>query len=169
MLSMLLILTATTALVAGDDKTPEPKILARAYWPYGKANPDAGKKGETVVIRSAAELIKRSPWSELDAPPQVVEKNATEAVAKLLKEPDIDWKKQMLIVVTAGAKPTGGWKVNVDALKVQEKTLTVEWSVTPPKGFATQAFTHPGQVILVERWDGPVMFATGGKKADETK
>jgi hypothetical protein len=143
----------------------EPKVLARADWPHGKADPNS-KKGETVAIKSANDLTGRSPWSELDANSQVVEKMATQAVANLLKVPEIDWSKQMLIVVTAGPRPTGGWKVNIDSLKVTGKSLVVEWSVTPPKGIVTQAFTHPGQVILMERFDGPVTFAMSGKKQE---
>lgn len=159
---------AAGAAGKGDEKPQagkEPKVLARAYWPHGKADPKS-KKGETVAIKSASELAGRSPWSELDANSQVVEKMATQAVATLLKVPDIDWNKQMLIVVTAGPRPTGGWKVNIDALKVSGKTLAVEWSVTPPTGIVTQAFTHPGQVILVERFDGPVTFEMAAKKRE---
>ena len=75
------------------------------------------------LIRTPTELTARPPWSELDALPQVVEKTATGAVAKLLKTPNIDWDKQMLIVVTAGSKPTGGWKVNIDSVKVLRSAL----------------------------------------------
>ncbi len=142
----------------------ELKILARASWPYGQATPDAAKKGELAVIRSAAELTNRSPWNQLDAPPQAVEKMATAQVAKLLKVPDVDWKKQMLILVTAGPRSSGGWKVHIDAVKVVGKSVKVEYTITPPAGFATAAFTHPGEVVLVERFDGPVVFAESPKK-----
>jgi PrcB C-terminal len=151
-------ITVQQSTAQKQEDAKELKVLARANWPYGKADPEAVKKGEQVVIRNPTELIGRSPWSELDAVPQVVEKMAVQAVAKLLNVPDIDWNKQMLVVVTAGPRPTGGWKVNIDSLKVSGKALTVEWSVAPPKGIATQAFTHPGQVILVERVEGSVTF-----------
>jgi PrcB C-terminal len=162
-------LTMCICAAAGLAQAGEPgrdlKVLARDDWPYGRADPEAPKKQDLSVIRTPTQLTMRPPWSELDALPKFVEKSATAAVVKLLKAPSIDWDKQMLIVVTAGSKASGGWKVNIDSVKVQGKTLKVEWSATPPDGFATQAFTHPGQVILVERFDGPVMFAEKAKKA----
>jgi hypothetical protein len=85
-------------------------------------------------------------------------------VAKLLKVPTIDWDKQMLVLVTAGSKPTGGWKVTIDSIKSDGKTLMVEWRAAPPSGFATQAFTHPGQVVLVDRADGKATFVEVKKK-----
>lgn len=171
MLTTLLLTLCTTALQHGDGTrnqagAMEPKVLARASWPYAKADPNAPKKGELAVIRNAAELTAREPWSNLDAPQPVVEKKATDEVAKLLKVDGIDWNKQMLILVTAGPKSSGGWKVNIDSLKVDGKTLKVSWSATAPKGFATAAFTHPGQIILVERFDGPVTFTATAAKPD---
>lgn len=162
------LITVGICLMAGaaqaGDAIRDLKIHARADWPFARADAEAPKKQDLSVIRTPAELTARPPWSERDALPQVVEKTATGAVAKLLKTPNIDWDKQMLVVVTAGSKPTGGWKVNIDSVKVHGKTLKVEWSATPPSGIATQAFTHPGQVILVERFDGPVMFVETAKK-----
>ena len=69
----------------------------------------------------------------------------------------------MLIVVTAGVKPTGGYSVEIAGLKVADKMLTVAWKVNAPTGFATQAFTHPGVVALLPRFEGEVRFAAADK------
>ena len=42
-------------------------------------------------------------------------------------------------------------------------TLTVTYKVTPPDGFATQAFTHPGTVVLVPAHKGKVAFEAAKK------
>ncbi len=166
MLAILLV-TLWGGLITGATQPAEGmelKVLARATWPHGKVDVNAQNKKDLAVIRSAAELTARSPWSDLDALPQIVEKMAVAQVAKLLNVPDIDWNKKMLVLVTAGSKSSGGWKVNIDTVKVTGKSLKVEYSVMPPSGASTDAFTHPGQVVLVDRFDGPVTFVESVKK-----
>jgi len=134
------------------------KIIAKGPWQYVSANPNSPKEGQRFLIRSAAELTTRPPWNQLDAPAQVVEKQATAALAKALKVDTIDWKTQMLVVVTGGVKPTGGWRIDVQSVEAGDKEVVVNWSLTPPQGFATQAFTHPAQLALVERAEGTPKF-----------
>ena len=152
---------------ATQDKQ-ELKVMAKAAWSYGSAKPDGNKEGHKLVLRSAAELVAATPFSRLDAPQQVVEKQATAELAKTLKVDGIDWQKQMLIVVTAGVKPTGGYSVEITELKTAGKTLTVTWRLNRPRGFATQAFTHPGQVVLLPRFEGDVRFVMATEKADKS-
>src|SRR5262245_63118398 len=89
----------------------ELKILAKAMWRYAPANPDGKREGYKLVLKTAADLVAATPFSKLDAPQQVVEKMANAELAKTLKVDNIDWTKQMLIVVTAGVKPSGGYSV----------------------------------------------------------
>src|SRR5262249_21990435 len=138
----------------------ELKIHARGVWRYVSARPDGPKEGQKLVFRSAAELVAATPFKNLDAPAQVVEKQATAELAKALKVDTIDWAKQMVIVVTAGGRPTGGWKIDISAVKGKGKTVEVHWKATPPTGFATQAFTHPSVVALTDRVEGEVKFVT---------
>ncbi len=147
--------------LAQEKGQKELKIIAKAFWRYASPSPDGPKKGLQLVLRSAAELVAATPFSRLDAPQQVVEKMATAELAKALKVDTIDWKTRMLVVVTAGVKPTGGYSVDILSVKVADKTATVTWKLNTPKGFVTQAFTHPGQVALVERFDGEVKFVAG--------
>lgn len=114
------------------------KILA-------KAPVAVGKDREQLVIRSARELAKLSPDGR---------------VLNLLKVPNIDWDKQMLLSVSGGTQRTGGYSVEVTSLKVEDGKLKVRWKLNTPKpgGFVTQAITHPGVTVLVDRFDGPVVF-----------
>jgi hypothetical protein len=156
--------TLLLALVPAADAEPV-KATATAPWTHAKADPDAKNDAKQIVIRNAADLVKAIPsYAALDAPANVVEKMANEALAKALKVKEIDWKKQMLIVVTGGSKPTGGYSVQVTGLKKKDKTLTVAWTVNKPKGFVTQAFTHPGVVVLVPAHEGKVEFDPAAKK-----
>ena len=133
-------------LAADAEKTV--KVEASAPWTYAKADVNAKADAKQLVIKSADELGKAVP----DA------RKATETLAKSLKVKAIDWDKQMLVVVTAGTKPTGGYKVEVKDVKTKDGTMTVTYKVTPPDGFATQAFTHPGTVVLVPAHKGKVVF-----------
>jgi lipoprotein NlpI len=146
------------AELAQDKNEKELKMVARAIWRYASASPKGPKEGHKLVLRSAAELVAATPFKNLDAPQQVVEKQATAELAKALKVDAIDWKTHMLVVVTAGVKPTGGYSVDIQSIKVADKTATVAWKLNTPKGAVTQAFTHPGQVALVERFGGEVKF-----------
>jgi len=135
------------------DASKELKILARAPW---RASARPNSAAQQLVIRSGAELAAASgqPRTEQGI------KQATEMLARLLKVKEIDWNKQMIVVTTAGAKPTGGYSVEVTGLTIKDGTLTVKWKLNSPgpNDFVTQAFTHPGQAVLVEKFDGKVTF-----------
>jgi len=78
----------------------------------------------------------------------------------VFKVDKIDWDKQMVVVATAGAKPTGGYRVEILGLEARDGTLTVKWKLHSPKpgSIVTQAFTHPGEAVLVEKFEGKVTF-----------
>ncbi len=140
---------ARLVLLAEGKKNADPNkltIYKQTRWPFESANPNGPRKGKQLAIRSQAELAK------------LVGKNKVNDVAKLLRVRSFDWKKTMLIVVTAGVRPTSGFRVTVNSIAKSPKGIEVQWSVLPPGAFAGQAFTHPGQVALVERADGKITF-----------
>jgi hypothetical protein len=141
-------------LLAAADAEQTVKVQASAPWTYAKADVNAkAPDAKQLVIKSADDLGKNVP----DA------KKAAESLAKSLKVKSINWDKQMLIVVTAGTKRTGGFKVEVTDVKTKGDVLTVSYKVTPPSGVATQAFTHPGTVVLVPQHKGKVVFEQAKK------
>jgi hypothetical protein len=144
-----LTLTLLAALpVAGDKKdagkTAEPKIYAKT--PIGVIY-------KSVAVKSSAELSFLTP-SNAPAGADAA------ALARVLKVDSIDWKKQMVIVVYGGEKPTGGYSMQVKSLEIKDKKLIVHWKlISPgPGSIVTQAITHPSLTILVDRFDGEVVF-----------
>lgn len=140
------------------DNAKELKIHAKTRWQYVSSAPDGDKKGKQFAMRSAAELVANTPFKGRDGTKEAVEKAATEELAKALKVTAIDWSKQMLVVVTGGVKSSGGWRIDISKVAVDGKTASVLWSLSAPEGFATQAFTHPSLVALVDRCEGEVTF-----------
>jgi hypothetical protein len=138
-----------------EEKDAPLKIHAKATWPFAATGPQADKSRKQLVIRTAAELVANTNTGP--APEDTDEKRIA-AVAKLLKVDSIDWKKQMLVVVSGGIKTTGGWRIDIAAVTKGEKACTVSWSMEAPNGIATQAISHPAVVALVDRCEGEVHF-----------
>jgi hypothetical protein len=145
-----------------DDKKPtdkvegdhEVKIIARGAW-----RPGSKEEAQHLVIRNAEELAKASGLEKPDG--EGAQKKASEAVAKALKIDEIDWKKQMLIVVSAGRKNTGGYSVEITGIdRAEDKQMTVHWKLNTPKpgGPVTQTITHPALTAVAERFGGKVVF-----------
>jgi len=118
----------------------ELKVLAQAI---------GGPK--SMVIRSAKEAAAFTGKNEQEA---------TADLAKRLKVETIGWKKQMVVVISGGVQPTGGYSVQVNKLAVKDNVLTVHWKLNSPKpgDFVTQVLTRPGLTVLTERFEGEVRF-----------
>ena len=159
----MLTLLLTLVLPVAEDRKPDPtkdrelKIEARGFW---RASIRPGT-AQQLVIRSAAEAAKASGLPA-DGKGQ---EQATANLAKALRIEKIDWDKQMVVVATAGAKPTGGYRVEVLSVAVKEGNLLVKWKLHTPTGFVTQAFTHPGEAVLVEKAEGKATFDPPAPKA----
>ncbi len=141
--------------VRADDKTKdrELKIEGRGFW---RASSRPGGAAQQLVIRDAVEAAKASGLPA-DGKSQ---EQASANLAKALKVEKIDWDKQMVVVATAGAKPTGGYRVEVLTVAVKDGTVLVKWKLHSPKpgGIVTQAFTHPAEAVLVEKAEGKAVF-----------
>jgi PrcB C-terminal len=76
--------------------------------------------------------------------------------AKRFNVDTIDWSKQMILLVEAGQRKTGGFTVEIAAVEVKDKQLVVKWKVNEPKpgSAVTQETSHPTGAVLVERFDG---------------
>ena len=149
MLPLTITALALAAGVEAESADAKPtKIIARASWTHTPVDVKlSGKDKVQLVLRTAAELDEAVPMAEGRA-----------NLAKELKVKEIDWTKQMLVVVSGGTQRTGGFRVEVTGLETKGETLTVKWKIAPPKGLATQAFTHPAEVVLVPKFAGKVGF-----------
>ena len=112
------------------------------------------------VIHSPEELALVHGQPADKAKDESVQTRVVEEATRLFKVEAIDWKTQMIILASAGAKPTGGYSVDITGLVVQDDVLYVHWKLNSPKpgDFVTQSFTHPAQAVLTERFDGKVVF-----------
>jgi hypothetical protein len=153
--------------MATEEKDRDLKILARGAWPVHHDKP------AQLVIRNAEELALAHDVAPKDAKEKRFQSAVTEDVATLLKvkTTDIDWDKQMLVVVSAGMKRTGGYRVEILALPVKDGTLTVRWKLhsPAPDSIVTQAITYPAEMVLVERVAGAVKFDPPAKSEDKGK
>jgi hypothetical protein len=148
-----------------DDGT-KVKILGRGVWRPASKSGDQ----QQMVFRSAEELARASGMEKPDG--EDAQKEATEVAAKALKVDDIDWKKQMLIVVTGGVKRTGGYSLEITKIETADKVMTIHWKLNSPKPGSpvTQTITHPAQTVIVERFEGKVVFdPPAAKDGDKEK
>lgn len=143
MLAFLLMTALAPANLPGE-KANEIKV-------YAKAPSSVYRK--TLVMRTEAELNLATPIGGKNY-------KITEVLASVLKVHAIDLKKQMVIVIYAGEKPTGGYSVELQSLEVKDKKLIVRSKLNAPgpDDIVTQAFTYPELLLLVDRFDGEVVF-----------
>lgn len=149
MTAMLLLALMTPA---ADAKPTELKVIATGLW----RAPVRGGKAQQLVLKDADALAAATDRDKDDAG----RKEALAAMAKLFGVDTVDFRKHMIVVVTAGPKPTGGFAVTIEGVRVADKTATVRWKLKAPApgDFVTEAFTHPARAALVERFDGAVKF-----------
>jgi hypothetical protein len=74
--------------------------------------------------------------------------------------PEIDFSREMLIVVTSGARPTGGYGIIVDAAyERHDQFEIVVRTISPGKGcFVTQAVTQPVDIVRLPKTERSVVF-----------
>ena len=103
------------------------------------------------AIRSREELVRVLGSAE-----------SADRVIRQLQVDTIDFKKHMLLFVTGGARRTGGYRLEVVGVELEPKsnTLLVLWKQHAPRPDqpVTNAITHPGELLLVDRHDGQVRF-----------
>jgi hypothetical protein len=154
------------------------------FWP-GRLLADLGEAGEAVgeirvlartsrwiparrtaqpqafVIRDAATLAQLSGMAG-----QGAEAAAERSLCQMLEAKPgtagitgIDWKRQMLLAISGGIQPTGGAKVEVTRLVLQEKGMEVFWKlVTQPGGVGLP----PTETLLLPRFEGEIRILREG-------
>ena len=140
---------------------PEPpadyKVQAQAAYPWAH---QIGKKN--VAIRNAAELLIHSSYG-MEGKDKVVaheklQMYAIAGITKALKVKEIDWNKQMLLVVSAGMQSASGYRLRITSIKEVKGVLKVAYTLTAPKALAPCAITLPSTVVLVPRFAGKIEF-----------
>jgi hypothetical protein len=150
--------TPKSARSAGVDPSESPANKAKD----GDEKPaQAGTKLKILAQASAGSVstVLRSA-KEAAAYTRKTEEEAAKQLAAMLKVDGIDWKKQMVVVISGGVQRTGGYSVQVNKLAVKDNVLTVHWKLNSPKpgDIVTQVLTRPGLTVLTERFEGELRF-----------
>jgi hypothetical protein len=149
-----------------DQDVKEFKVQAKAPFALGV------RDGGAAVIRNAKDLAARlpTPKKDKDDSPIQRERAATAFVAKILQVKGIDWDKQMLISIGGGPQKTGGYSVEIGPLKVEGDTLKVHWKLQSPQPNdpVTEVITYPAQTVLLDRFDGKIVFVPPAKGQDKS-
>ena len=147
-------------LATADDERAVP-ILARGAWTHLPTHSSAGigtdREHHHWVIRSAEELARRAGST------------ARITVPRALGVKGIDFAKQMLIAIEDGTQPLvgvsgGGPPSALYAVEVHRidrddaaKTMKVHYRLVP-RGKDQGVLTRPLEAVLVEKFDGKVLF-----------
>lgn len=109
-----------------------------------------GLPADYRVIRSGSELLRA--LGEEDA----------ERVEAMLGKPRIDFKRFMLVYVSAGSQRSSGFHVqvhNVDRLHTEKGDIVrTRWALVEPTGFVLTVITTPAEIVLLERAEGEAVF-----------
>ena len=140
------------------DEARELKIVASAHDSTREVSigPVMLEASGGYVIRSAEQLVALSSKAD-SAKDAGVQKKIEAELATLLRVDAIDWSKYMVVAVR-GEPGTKADTVRFDSIKVEDWRLTVAWKVRPRPPHAGPG--TPIAVILVERFDGEVKFAS---------
>lgn len=79
----------------------------------------------------------------------------------LVQDKDIDWSKRMLIAVSLGSRPSGGYGVEIDRVESQGSHWVVHARETRPAPGSMQPamLTTPFDCVSTPRFDGKVDFS----------
>ncbi len=120
-------------------------VLARCAWSPNATLP----LGPThAIVRDGAELARIMRVNGLSA-----EKTATALLARRMSVTEIDWKKHMVVSVSAGLKP-GLDQLTITAATVRDGTLTVAYRLS--RGPGGGGFGYATETVLVPRHAGAV-------------
>jgi hypothetical protein len=148
--------------VSGDatDAIGEIRVLARTQrWAPSRRTPQP----QALVIRDAGTLAQHVGMGGGGAD-VVAEKSLCQILEPrpgAMGIQSIDWKKQMVVAISGGIRPSGGARVEVTRQVLQEKGLDIYWKLlTQPGGVGLS----PTETMLVPRFDGEVRFFQEGVK-----
>jgi hypothetical protein len=139
---LVLLCAAACASTRSPSSAPSDAPASVAYGYESALDAHAG-----IVVRDAAEwerVWKRHHARVLPVPPS----------------PAVDFVHEMVLGITLGPRPTGGYGVRIRAARVQGRRLVVDVAESaPPTGaIVPMVVTHPYAFVRVPRFDGEVLF-----------
>jgi hypothetical protein len=128
---------------ASADTTPR---LEQGYAPYGSANPAAielrriGQWTRTGIAEARRLVIRdANAWAEFWSELGVGDR------------PAVDFSRDLVVAVSAGQRPTGGYEIAISRVSQSDGQLTIEVLETAPgpNCTTTSALTQPVDVVVV--------------------
>lgn len=140
-------LLAAALVLAGGCATAPPRTLA--WRTLAKGWQSGITRARRRVIRSDVEWF--AFWAEHAA-----------ALARIQTPPAVDFSYEMVVAVTLGRRPTGGYAVSVVGTEAGRQRVYVRVAEIKPKAGAlvTQAETQPFHFAALPRSEATVRFAT---------
>jgi hypothetical protein len=86
----------------------------------------------------------------------------------LLDKPRVNWEKEVLLGVFLGEKPTGGYSLKVNEVRLEDRELEIDVEVIQPEpgSFVIMIITYPGRLISLSRADLPSLNGMKVKAVD---
>lgn len=81
--------------------------------------------------------------------------------------PVVDFSTDMVIAVSPGQMPTGGYDVDIRGVADEDTRIVVTVAVIKPAGFVTMALTQPYQIIRIKKTDLPVEYVWIQRLSDQ--
>jgi hypothetical protein len=128
-------------------------VHARCYWRPGDA---PRREPRVVVFRDGQQLAPHLGLSGA-----AVDEAATALMARRLNVDGIDWRKQMVVSVTAGLRANAE-RLTVTRVAVKDGALVVSYRLETAVGVA--GFGYPAETVLVDRYDGAVRLEAEAEK-----
>lgn len=108
--------------------------------------------------------------SNVDEPRQAVARTPQEwkalwqAHAGDRPAPKVDLSKQFVAAVFLGSRSTAGYRVEITAIKVAGRTMTIEWREGRPAAdsILAQVITSPAHLVAIPKFDGEIVFTKVG-------
>jgi hypothetical protein len=161
----LLLLAGALGLWTQGDKA---KVLGQAEW--GNVPPEpgaAGREPRCLAIRSQQELYRALGMPGDGKTRMQLERFFTKA----FNTKKVDFETRMLLLVTGGAQPSAGYRVEVTRVERsgEGQALRVYWKLHPPPPgqSVTQGPTHPAALVLLSRFNGEVSLEPPETVAEE--
>ena len=111
-------------------------------------------------------IIARDAMSSVDAPRQVVARNAAEWAALWRLHagestaPTVDLKARTVVAVFLGSRPSAGFAVDIIGTREMDGTLVVRWQERRPSrdDITAQVLTSPAVIASIPKFAGPIKF-----------
>jgi hypothetical protein len=136
-----------------DPEAPKPlKIHVLVMWNHSTPKAE-------LVLRSAVELAKTFPPAAAGLTAAEKEAQAVKELTQVLGVKEIDWKTQMLVVLSQGKPAESYHTFKLTGIDVKNGTATVHATHYLPGAYKlTKNAPYLTIVALVDRFEGPVQF-----------